>query len=61
MGDILQLESPKLASLPMVDPMEFNTIILALQKLPYEVSANLIHKLRAHVRAQLGELNAVER
>lgn len=54
MGDVLPMQ-PQLATLPPLNALEFNTIIAGLQKLPYENSADLIHKLRAHVKAQLGE------
>jgi hypothetical protein len=49
------------ASLPEVTAEEFNILITGLKQLPYVVSQPLIDKFREHVKAQVGEANALER
>jgi hypothetical protein len=49
------------ASLPEVTAEEFNILITGLKQLPYVVSQPLIDKFREHVKAQIGETNALER
>lgn len=55
MGEAALSIPMQLATLPEVNVLEFNLLIAGLRKLPHEVSDDLIRKLRAHVKAQLGE------
>jgi hypothetical protein len=42
-------------TLPPVNVNEFGVLMLALRKLPYEVSSELIQKIQLHVKMQVGE------
>lgn len=53
MGDVLSI--PLQQATLRVSAEEFNIIIAGLKQLPYVVSQPVIDRLRADVKAQLGE------
>lgn len=61
MGEVVPMQmGPQMETL-LINPEEFNILIAGLKQLPYIISQPLIDRLRAHVKAQMGESNALER